>query len=173
MEHGNLLGGNGLLRIYVYVLSDIMEMDILQLVGIVIGTNSVVGFIVALITIKYQKSKVQGEARSAQYEGMKVEQDTYQELILDLKSAWKEQKDYIAELHEDRRNLRTERDELKQEIEVLRKKVNEQQCEIDDLKRIVSALKPLMCSQVGCGGRQTDIIGLVSDDSFDVNNKGE
>jgi gas vesicle protein len=149
-----------------------MEMDILQLVGIVLGSNSVVGFIVALITIKYQKSKVQGEAHSAQYEGMKVEQDTYQELIQDLKSAWKEQKDYIAELHEDRRNLRVERDDFKRQIEELVKKVNEQQAEIEELKRMTRSFKPLICSQVGCMNRQSDIIGLIADDSFDVNNKG-
>jgi chromosome segregation ATPase len=133
-----------------------------------------VGFIVALITIKYQKNKVQGEAHSAQYEGMKVEQDTYQELILDLKSAWKEQKDYIAELHEDRRNLRREKDEQKKQINDLEEKVekqqtqiSKQQTEIDDLKRIVNTFKPLICSQVGCNTRQSDIIGLISDDSFD------
>jgi gas vesicle protein len=149
-----------------------MEIEtILALIGAIIGGGGIVGFIVGLLTIKYERHKAKGEAHSAEYEGMKVEQDTYQELILDLKTAWKEQKDYIAELHEDRRNLRIERDELKQEISVLRKNVNEQQCEIDDLKRIVSALKPLMCSQVGCGGRQTDIIGLVSDDSFDQKTK--
>jgi chromosome segregation ATPase len=115
---------------------------------------------------------VQGEAHSAQYEGMKVEQDTYQELILDLKSAWKEQKDYIAELHEDRRNLRIERDDLKNQIDKLANKVNEQQGEIEDLKKIVRSFKPLICSQTGCTKRQSDIIGLISDDSFDVKNKG-
>lgn len=142
-------------------------MGLLQLIGIVLGSNSVVGFVVALITVKYQKSKVQGEAHSAQYEGMKVEQDTYQELIIDLKTAWKEQKDYIAELHEDRRSLRKERDELKNQIDILGGKVNEQQGEIDDLKRIVNTFKPLICSQVDCKKRQSDIIGLISDDSFD------
>ena len=145
-----------------------MEIEtILALIGAIIGGGGIVGFIVGLLTIRYERRKAKGEAHSAEYEGMKVEQDTYQELILDLKTAWKEQKEYIAELHEDRRNLRTERDELKQQIDVLEKKVNEQQGEIDNLKRIVNALKPLMCSQVGCNGRQTDIIGLVSDDSFD------
>lgn len=157
-----------------------MELDLIQLIGILLGSNSIVGIVVALITIKYQKKKVQGEAHSAQYEGMKVEQDTYQELILDLKSAWKEQKEYIAELHEDRRNLRREKDEQKKQINDLEEKVEKQQTqisrqqtEIDDLKRIVNTFKPLICSQVGCNTRQSDIIGLISDDSFDVNNKGE
>ena len=148
------------------------EIGLMPLIGIVLGSNSIVGFIVALITVKYQKKKVQGEAHSAQYEGMKVEQDTYQELILDLKSAWKEQKEYIAELHEDRRNLRKEKDEQKRQIEELDRKVDAQQNEIDDLKRIVNTFRPLICSQVGCPKRQSDIIGMISDDSFDVNNKG-
>ena len=149
-----------------------MEMDLIQLIGIIIGSNSIVGFTVALITIKYQKKKVQGEAHSAQYEGMKVEQDTYQELILDLKSAWKEQKEYIAELHEDRRNLRVERDDFKKQIEDLEKQLNEQKGEIEELKRMTRSFKPLICSQVGCMNRQSDIIGLIADDSFDVNSKG-
>ena len=144
-----------------------MEMDLIQLIGIVLGSNSIVGFAVSLITIKYQKKKEQGEAHSAQYEGMKVEQDTYQELILDLKGAWKEQKEYIAELHEDRRNLRREKDEQKRQIEDLDRKVDAQQHEIDDLKRIVNTFRPLICSQVGCSKRQSDIIGMISDDSFD------
>ena len=143
------------------------EIGLMQLIGIVLGSNSIVGFIVALITVKYQKKKVQGEAHSAQYEGMKVEQDTYQELILDLKGAWKEQKEYIAELHEDRRNLRKEKDEQKKQIEELDRKVDAQQNEIDDLKRIVNTFRPLICSQVGCPKRQSDIIGMISDDSFD------
>ena len=143
------------------------EIGLMQLIGIVLGSNSIVGFIVALITVKYQKKKVQGEAHSAQYEGMKVEQDTYQELILDLKDAWKEQKEYIAELHEDRRNLRKEKDEQKRLIEELYRKVDAQQNEIDDLKRIVNTFRPLICSQVGCSKRQSDIIGMISDDSFD------
>lgn len=143
------------------------EIGLMQLIAIVLGSNSIVGFIVALITIKYQKKKVQGEAHSAQYEGMKVEQDTYQELIADLKGAWKEQKEYIAELHEDRRNLRKEKDEQKRQIEELDRKVDAQQNEIDDLKRIVNTFRPLICSQVGCPKRQSDIIGMISDDSFD------
>ena len=151
-----------------------MEIEtILALIGAIIGGGGIVGFIVGLLTIRYERRKAKGEAHSAEYEGMKVEQDTYQELILDLKTAWKEQKDYIAELHEDRRNLRIERDDLKKQIDGLANKVNEQQGEIEDLKKIVRSFKPLICSQVGCAKRQSDIIGLISDDSFDTsNNKG-
>ena len=130
--------------------------NIWTLIGSVIGS----GCISSLVTLRWTR-------HSAKFNGMKVEQDTYQELIDDLKSAWKEQKEYIAELHQDRRNLREERDAMKNEIDALKGKVSDQQSEIDDLKRIVRSLKPLLCSQVGCKSRQSDIIGLVSDDSFD------
>jgi peptidoglycan hydrolase CwlO-like protein len=130
--------------------------NILALIGAVIGSGGIASF----FTLRWTR-------HSAKFNGMKVEQDTYQELIDDLKTAWKEQKEYIAELHKDRRNLREERDDLKKQIDVLEGKLNDQQGEIDDLKRIVRSLKPLLCSQVGCQTRQSDIIGLISDDSFD------
>lgn len=132
----------------------------MTLIGAVIGTGGIASLLSAILTIRWTR-------HSAKFNGMKVEQDTYQELISDLKTAWKEQKDYIGELHDDRRHLREERDDMKKQIDVLKKKVNEQQGEIDDLKRIVRSLKPLLCSQVGCKSRQSDIIGLISDDSFD------
>lgn len=94
---------------------------ILEAVALFIGTGGLAGFIVAMLTIRYERRKAKGEAHSAEFEGMKVEQDTYQELIDDLKNAWKEQKEYIGELHTDRRNLREERDELRKEIEKVRK----------------------------------------------------
>ena len=132
------------------------SLNIYELAGLLLGTG---GF-ASIATLRWSR-------HSAKFNGMKVEQDTYQELIDDLKNAWKEQKEYIAELHEDRRNLRRERDELKAQIDILEGKVNEQQGEIDDLKRVVRSLKPLLCSQVACSARQSDIIGLISDDSFD------
>ena len=153
---------------------------ILALIGAIIGGGGIVGFIVGLLTIRYERRKAKGEAHSAEYEGMKVEQDTYQELIIDLKTAWKEQKEYIAELHEDRRNLRKERNDLREQIVKLRnetdeqrnkfqKELEEQRSKIDDLTRTVRALKPLICSLVGCKDRECDIIGLIADDSFDQN----
>ena len=48
------------------------------------------------------------------------------------------------------------------------KKLNEQQGEIEELKRMTRSFKPLICSQVGCMKRQSDIIGLIADDSFDI-----
>ena len=125
----------------------------IAIIGLVIGGGGIVGFVVGLLTIKYERKKAKGEAHSAEYEGMKVEQDTYQELIADLK--------------EDRHALRGERDELRKYITTLEDKINAQNEKIARLGRMVGALKPLICSFVGCKDRQSDIIGLVGDDSFD------
>ena len=57
--------------------------------------------------------------------------------------------------------------DLEEKVEKQQTQISKQQTEIDDLKRIVNTFKPLICSQVGCNTRQSDIIGLISDDSFD------
>ena len=153
-------------------------------IGLVIGGGGIVGFIVGLLTIKYERKKAKGEAHSAEYEGMKVEQDTYQELIIDLKEAWKEQKDYIGELTTDRRNLRQERNDLRKDIEDLRAEFNRERekdeeektqmrKEIERLKsklarqgRIIKVMSPLICTKDKCKTRASDIMGLIDDESF-------
>lgn len=155
---------------------------LIELAGIILGGGGIVGFIVGVCTIRWERmkakaeaKKVNGEAHSAEYEGMKIEQDTYQEIIADLKEAWKEQKEYIGELKDERRQLRTERDSLREERDDLREeidKLRKQQGilvgDIESLKKMVEALKPLICGRSNCEGREPDVIGLVSDDSFDV-----
>ena len=160
---------------------------ILELGGLIIGTNGLTAFIVSLLTIRYERRKIKGEAHSAEYEGMKVEQDTYQELIIDLKAAWKEQKDYIGELTEDRRNLRNERNELRSEIDALkqefrqerekdekekmemRDKIQTLQEKLAQQGRLIKAMSPMICSDSKCKKRIDDILGLIDDDSFNTN----
>ena len=158
----------------------------LEIAGLIIGTNGLTAFIVSLLTIRYVRKKAKGEAHSAEYEGMKVEQDTYQELIIDLKEAWKEQKEYIGELTNDRRNLRLERNELRKEIDDLRAEFNRERKkdeeekikmrkEIEQLKsklarqgRIIKVMSPLICTKDKCKLRASDIMGLIDDESFEI-----
>jgi chromosome segregation ATPase len=145
-----------------------MELEtILAIATLVIGGGGVTGFVVALLTIRYERRKAKGEAHSAEYEGMKVEQDTYQELIADLKEAWNDQKKYIGELKEDRSALREERNELRTYVKGLEEKIQDQDRKIARLGRQVEALQPLICSIVGCKDRKSDIIGLIGDNSFE------
>lgn len=145
-----------------------MELEtILAIATLVIGGGGVTGFVVALLTVRYERRKAKGEAHSAEYEGMKVEQDTYQELIADLKEAWNDQKKYIGELKEDRSALREERNELRTYVKGLEEKIQDQDRKIARLGRQVEALQPLICSIVGCKDRKSDIIGLIGDNSFE------
>ena len=163
----------------------------MAIIGLVIGGGGIVGFIVGLLTIKYERKKAKGEAHSAEYEGMKVEQDTYQELIIDLKEAWKEQKEYIGELTTDRRNLRQERNDLRKDIDDLRaefnrerekdeEEKNQMRKEIERLKsklarqgRIIKVMPPLICTKDKCKLRASDIMGLIDDESFETEEEEE
>lgn len=148
---------------------------LLELIGLFIGTGGLTGFIVALLTIRYERQKAKGEAHSAKYDGMKVEQDTYQELIEDLrkdrqrlKEENADQQTYINELKAERKQLREERNELRNTIVEMRKELQSQGDKLARLGRIVNAMKPLICASVGCKTRETDIIGMIADDSFDI-----
>jgi chromosome segregation ATPase len=152
------------------------------------------GGIGALISWQYlrrqeaAKTKEQeANAVSAEVNATKEVQDVYQQMVNDLKEAWKEQKEYISELNNDRRNLREERndlraqiDQLKKELEDLREDMQRQQEEarkermrqedkVAHLSRVVKAMKPLMCSMSDCRNREQDILTLVDDESFTTN----
>jgi len=162
----------------------------IEVLGLLFGG----GGIGALISWQYlrrqeaAKTKEQeANAVSAEVNATKEVQDVYQQMVNDLKEAWKEQKEYIGELNNDRRNLREERndlraqiDQLKKELEDLREDMQRQQDEarkermrqedkVAHLSRVVKAMKPLMCSMSDCRNREQDILTLVDDESFPIN----
>ena len=168
----------------------------IELLSLLIGSCGLVGFIVGLVTIKASKRKAEGEAHSSIYEGMKVEQDTYQEMINDMKDAYRGQLDYIkvlkterSELLEERQELRKQIEELKSEMERTRREYEQEKRKMRDemdkqreeiikngdkvarLGRIVAAMKPMLCSNGNCKSREQDIISLVSDMSFELENE--
>lgn len=163
---------------------------IIEISGLLFGG----GGIGALISWGYMrrqeaaKTKEQeANAVTAEVTATKEVQDVYQQMVNDLKEAWKEQKEYIGELNNDRRNLREERNDLrtqiknlKDEMESLREEMRKQQEEarkermrqedkVAHLGRVVKAMKPLMCSMSDCKSRERDVLTLVDDDSFAAN----
>ena len=170
---------------------------ILEILGVVFGIGGS-GAVGAIISWRYMRRQQAAEtkekeanATTAEVTATKEMQDVYQQMVTDLKEAWKEQKEYIAELNNDRRNLREERDDMRKQIEdlkaevgSLREEMQKQQDEyrkerrlqedkIAHLGRVVKALKPLMCSLGDCRTREQDILALVDDDSFSTNNGNE
>lgn len=144
------------------------EMTLAELLGIILGGSGLVGFIVGFATIKYERMKARGEARTAENEATKSVQDVYQELVADVKADREGLKNYIVELKEDRHHLREERNELRVRIDETDEKMRQQAKEIARLGRRVDSLTPLICTVIDCPSRQRNIIGMVSDDSFDT-----
>lgn len=157
-------------------------MNWVELISMLIGASGLTGFVVALVTIRYQKSKAKSEAKGAEAEADMKRQDYYQEMMEDLqkdrermKEVREEQEAYIHELKQDRKQLREERDTLRQEKEdltgVITKLQEEQRKQGDKIARLgrmYKAMTPLICTNTNCKKRQGDIMGLVDDDSFDV-----
>lgn len=163
--------------------------DWVALATVIIGSNGLTGVIVLFLTLKYTKSKAKSEAKSAEADANGAEaeadmkrQDYYQEIIQDMeqdrirmKSIREEQESYIKELREDRHRLRDEKETLRKENDDLRNTIIELQNtqrdqgdKIARLGRMYKAMMPLVCTNTNCKKRQSDIMGLVSDDSFDV-----
>lgn len=160
-----------------------MEINLAELLALLFGGSGVVGLIVGFATIRYMRWKARAEARGADAEADMKRQDYYQEMMEDMqkdrermKVIRDEQEAYIKELQEDRKHLREEKDSLRREnadlqavIRELRATQHEQGDKIARLGRIQKAMMPLMCTNTNCRMRQSDIMGLVSDDSFDAN----
>ena len=137
---------------------------VIEIFGLLLGG----GGIGTLLTIGYARRQARGEARQAENEATKSVQDVYQEMVADVKADREEQKEYIRELKDDRMHLRIERDELRRRLDETDNQVRVQQRQIARLGNRIDALTPLICTLTGCKKRVRNYIGLVSDDSFDV-----
>ena len=160
---------------------------LIEVLGLLFGGGGI-GAVISWIYMRRQEAaktkELEANAVTAEVTATKEVQDVYQQMVNDLKEAWKEQKEYIGELNNDRRNLREERNDLrnqiaqlKQELDDLRSDMLRQQEEarqermhqedkVAHLGRVVKAMKPLMCSMSDCKSREQDILTLVDDDSF-------
>lgn len=160
---------------------------IIELVGIILGGGGVIGFGVGFATFKWMTLKAKSEAKTAEAEADIRRQDYYQEIIDDMekdrvrmKNIRDEQEAYIAEIKADRKRLHEEKEALRIENSEYRKKIleleerqREQGDKIARLARMYQAMKPLICSNIGCKDRQGDIMGLIDDDSFAVDEERE
>lgn len=104
--------------------------------------------------------KAKYEAVQASIQATKEVQDSYQQLLSDMKTDREdqrryadEQKQYIEELKEDRRHLREERDELRDRQDKLEKIVRDLQREVARNGRMVDVMRPFLCGLQGCKNR--------------------
>lgn len=151
---------------------------IVEIIGLILGGGGLIGFAVGFATFKWQRMKARGEARQAELEATKVEQDTYQEIIGDLK----EHNEVLRNIN---REINAEREELKQrvidnekkireqdeKIKEQDEKIREQANELADFKKKLELVTMMVCGNTDCELRQKYILGLVGDNSFDAEEK--
>lgn len=120
--------------------------DIISIIGLLAGGGGIGCF----FTWKYGRRKEKAEAEQAETSAAKEVQDVYQQLITDVKTDRQEQRDYIAELKNDRQHLRQERDELRERIDQTEASVRDLQREVARNGRMVQSMRPFLCSDVAC-----------------------
>jgi len=153
--------------------STIMELTsetIISFVTLLLGG----GGIGAILTWRYQRKKAKAEAEQAEAEAKQKEaeaekakfeaiqsaatatkeiQDSYQQLLADMKTDREEQKAYINELKEDRQHLREERDELRGRQDKLEEIVRGLQFDVANNKRMMEIMRPFLCGREKCPHR--------------------
>ena len=109
----------------------------------------------AFFTWRWQRRRAKAEAKTAEADAAKEWQDVYQQLIEDIKTDRDEQKQYIAELKDDRQHLRRDRDDLRKRQDELEEAVRSLQRDVDRTNRLVEMMRPLLCGLAGeCKNRK-------------------
>ena len=109
----------------------------------------------AFFTWRWQRRRAKAEAKTAEADAAKEWQDVYQQLIEDIKTDRDEQKQYIAELKDDRQHLRRDRDDLRKRQDELEEAVRSLQLDVARTNRLVETMRPLLCALAGeCPNRK-------------------
>lgn len=109
----------------------------------------------AFFTWRWQRRRAKAEAKTAEADAAKEWQDVYQQLIEDIKTDRDEQKQYIAELKDDRQHLRRDRDDLRKRQDELEEAVRSLQLDVARTNRLVEMMRPLLCGLAGeCPNRK-------------------
>lgn len=161
----------------------LMELSLEAIIGIAslfLGGSGIVG----IVTWRWARKKAKAEATEAEAMAEKAKfeavqaavnatkevQDSYQQLLADMKADREEQrayaeeqKQYIAELKEDRRHLREERDELRGRVDGIEKVQRDLLFDVAKLKRSVAFYRPLACGRQDCPDR---IVVTASDEDI-------
>ena len=158
-----------------------MELSlVIELVGIILGGGGLIGFGVGFATFKWQRMKARGEARQSELEATKTEQDTYQEIITDLKEHNEEMRKWNSELQAERKELsgRIEGNEkkIREQDEKIREqdeKIREQEGKIAEMEKKLELVTVMICGKANCQQRTKVFLDMIDDDSLSTRNEGK
>lgn len=124
--------------------------DVISMAGL-LASGGGIGF---WFTWRYARRKEKAEAEQAETTAAKGVQDMYQELIEDMKNDRMDQRNYIGELKEDRDKLYAERKDLSERLDKMDEKVRQLQSKVEQNRRMVSTMRPMLCSDMTCKKRK-------------------
>lgn len=116
-----------------------------------------------LINLHTNKRKENAEADSAENNATKEMQEAYQRFIEDATQKVDEQRVYINELKESRKQLRDECEDLRKRIDDNEKLMRQLQREVARNGRMVENLRPFVCANLACRKRQPVTISVAEE----------
>lgn len=122
---------------------------IISFIGLFVG-----GGAGAFFTWRYQKKKAKAEAESAEIDAAKDLQDMYQQMLADAKADREDRKVQIEELRIERDHYKHDRNELRERLDEIDKKMRDLQMEVDRNGRQIKMLLPFTCTVNGCNQRK-------------------
>ena len=123
--------------------------DILSIITLLAGGGGIGWW----FTWRYTRRKERAEAVTAEASAAKELQDVYQQLINDVKTDRDEQKQYIAELKDDRNHLRRDRDELRKRQDDIEENMRKLQRQVTENVSLLHQLRPFLCGREDCAIR--------------------
>lgn len=116
-----------------------------------------------IINLRTNKRKENAEADSAETNATKEMQEAYQRFIEDATQKVDEQRAYINELKESRKQLRDECEDLRKRVDDNEKLMRQLQREVARNGRMVESLRPFVCANLACRKRQPVTISVAED----------
>lgn len=116
-----------------------------------------------VLNLRTNRRKEDAEADSAENSATKEMQDAYQRFIEDATQKVDEQRVYINELKESRKQLRDECEDLRKRIDDNEKLMRQLQREVARNGRMVENLRPFVCANLACRKRQPVTISVAEE----------
>ncbi len=144
---------------------------IISLIGLFVGGGGG-----AFFMWKYQRKKAKAEADTAEVDAAKELQDMYQQMLADAKADREDRKVQIEELRQERDHYKNDRNELRERLDDMDKKMRDLQFDVARNGRQIEMMRPFICTDLSCKlrkrGNISDIEATKSDKKSQKKHQG-
>ena len=127
---------------------------ILSIFGLFLGGSGIGAF----FTWRWVRRKAKAEAQTAEVNMAKEVQDIYQQALKDMDEEVADKNRIIKELREDRDHYRQMYNETTRRQDQTDEKLRDLQRQVARNGRMVEAMRPFLCSELGCQNRRRVVL---------------